>query len=134
MGDTSPSIVCPTCHKRSWSTGDIEHRYCGACHKYHDAMFYRMLFHVETVSPLTIYCAGIETDENGNFFGVEPFPVTSHPPLPEDTEQGDICLAYMNLRAVFDFGFHELIFMDGKPIERIYRKDDPIPSWEELMQ
>jgi len=31
-----PSVVCPRCGRRSYNPGDITHRYCGACHRYHD--------------------------------------------------------------------------------------------------
>jgi len=30
------SITCHTCKKTSYSVGDIKHKYCGKCHKYHD--------------------------------------------------------------------------------------------------
>lgn len=29
------SIKCLVCGKTSWSAGDIKHRYCEYCHKYH---------------------------------------------------------------------------------------------------
>lgn len=32
------SITCPTCSKTSYSEGDIQNRYCGYCHKFHDDM------------------------------------------------------------------------------------------------
>ena len=28
-------IECGTCHKRSFSRGDIENKYCGYCHMFH---------------------------------------------------------------------------------------------------
>jgi ribosomal protein L37E len=31
-----PSIVCPRCGRRSYNLRDIEERYCGACHHFHD--------------------------------------------------------------------------------------------------
>ena len=32
-----PSIVCHRCGMRSYSAGDIENRYCGRCHRFHEA-------------------------------------------------------------------------------------------------
>lgn len=111
--------------------GDIQHRYCGRCQRFHEDMFYRTMFHVVTVSPLTIYSVGLEVDENDNFDDVEPFTVVSHPPMPEDTEEGDICCAYMNIN-LMNHDHRDVVFQDGKPIDRLFRKDDPIPTWEEL--
>jgi ribosomal protein L37E len=34
----SPSIVCPRCNKRSFHPKDIEERYCGFCHNWHENM------------------------------------------------------------------------------------------------
>ncbi|HEV7405194.1 MAG TPA: hypothetical protein VGO11_19780 [Chthoniobacteraceae bacterium] len=31
-----PSIECPRCHRVSYSPDDIRHRYCGACHEFHE--------------------------------------------------------------------------------------------------
>ena len=31
-----PSITCPRCGRVSFNAGDIEHRYCGNCHQFHD--------------------------------------------------------------------------------------------------
>lgn len=33
--DSQPSITCLTCHRTSYSPGDIENKYCGYCHKFH---------------------------------------------------------------------------------------------------
>jgi ribosomal protein L37E len=33
--DTAPSIVCPTCGRRSYNANDIKYRYCGACNLHH---------------------------------------------------------------------------------------------------
>jgi len=33
-----PSIVCPRCGRRSYSRRDVEQRYCGACHMFHEDM------------------------------------------------------------------------------------------------
>ena len=33
---TLPTITCPKCGRRSYSAGDGENRYCGACHMFHD--------------------------------------------------------------------------------------------------
>jgi hypothetical protein len=33
-----PSITCPICRRISYSPADIEQRYCGACHRFHDEM------------------------------------------------------------------------------------------------
>jgi hypothetical protein len=30
-----PAITCATCGRTSWHPGDVEHRYCGACHHFH---------------------------------------------------------------------------------------------------
>jgi hypothetical protein len=90
-------------------------------------MFYRVIVHVANVEPLSVYCGGIETDENGNFDFVNPLTVVEHPPMPEDTEVGDICLAYVNL-GLMNFAHRDVVFQPGKPIERLYRKDDPIPD------
>lgn len=35
---TLPSITCPVCHKTSYNLGDVQHRYCGFCHQFHDNM------------------------------------------------------------------------------------------------
>lgn len=32
----SVSITCPRCGKTSFNLGDIENRYCGYCHAFHD--------------------------------------------------------------------------------------------------
>lgn len=37
MTDT-PSITCPQCGMTSYHPKDVEHRYCGNCHQYHDMM------------------------------------------------------------------------------------------------
>jgi hypothetical protein len=29
-------ILCHVCKRRSYSPGDIENRYCGFCHEFHD--------------------------------------------------------------------------------------------------
>ncbi|MFE3757902.1 hypothetical protein ACFXO9_26645 [Nocardia tengchongensis] len=31
-----PSISCPRCGMRSYAPGDIDHKYCGNCHAFHD--------------------------------------------------------------------------------------------------
>lgn len=31
------SITCHTCDMTSYSLGDITHKYCGKCHKYHNS-------------------------------------------------------------------------------------------------
>lgn len=31
-----PSIVCPRCGRRSFALRDVQMRYCGACHRFHD--------------------------------------------------------------------------------------------------
>lgn len=33
-----PSITCPKCGRTSYNAGDVEHRYCGACHQFHEDM------------------------------------------------------------------------------------------------
>lgn len=33
-----PSITCPKCGRTSHNPNDVEQRYCGACHEYHDTM------------------------------------------------------------------------------------------------
>jgi ribosomal protein S27AE len=33
-----PSITCPRCSFTSYNAGDIENRYCGHCHGFHDDM------------------------------------------------------------------------------------------------
>lgn len=35
---TIPSITCPVCCATSYHPADIEQRYCGRCHKFHDYM------------------------------------------------------------------------------------------------
>ena len=30
------SITCPSCGKTSYNPGDIQNRYCGNCHEFHD--------------------------------------------------------------------------------------------------
>lgn len=90
-------------------------------------MFHRVIVHVATLCPLSIYCVSIETDENGNFDFVNPFQVVSHPPMPEDSEMGDICMAFINL-GLLEYGHRNVVFEDGQPIERLHRKDDPIPA------
>jgi hypothetical protein len=32
------SITCPVCGRVSYNPGDVEHRYCGNCHQFHDQM------------------------------------------------------------------------------------------------
>lgn len=34
----TPSITCPACGKVSYNPNDIEQRYCGNCHLFHDQM------------------------------------------------------------------------------------------------
>lgn len=36
-----PSITCPQCGRVSYNPNDIEQRYCGNCHQYHDQMAVR---------------------------------------------------------------------------------------------
>lgn len=36
--DGYPAIRCLLCNKASFSAGDIEHRYCGRCHIFHDVV------------------------------------------------------------------------------------------------
>jgi hypothetical protein len=36
--DAAVSIVCPQCGFRSYNPHDIEHRYCGQCHQFHDQL------------------------------------------------------------------------------------------------
>lgn len=36
--DGTQSIECLVCGMTSYSTGDVEHLYCGNCHEYHDIM------------------------------------------------------------------------------------------------
>lgn len=31
-----PSITCPKCGKTSYNMNDIDQRYCGACHAFHE--------------------------------------------------------------------------------------------------
>jgi hypothetical protein len=33
-----PSIECPKCRRISYNPHDIQQRYCGACHQYHDQL------------------------------------------------------------------------------------------------
>lgn len=33
-----PKIVCPQCKMESYNPHDIEHKYCGNCHQFHDEM------------------------------------------------------------------------------------------------
>ena len=33
-----PSITCPQCGRTSYNRNDIEQKYCGACHRFHDEM------------------------------------------------------------------------------------------------
>lgn len=35
--DHGHAIRCNRCHKVSFSAGDVQHLYCGHCHKYHTA-------------------------------------------------------------------------------------------------
>ena len=32
------SITCPRCRRTSYNLNDVRHRYCGACHEFHDIM------------------------------------------------------------------------------------------------
>ena len=32
------SITCPKCGRTSYHPEDVRHRYCGACHQFHDDM------------------------------------------------------------------------------------------------
>jgi ribosomal protein L37E len=31
-----PFILCHHCHRRSYNVNDVEARYCGFCHQFHD--------------------------------------------------------------------------------------------------
>lgn len=31
-----PSITCPRCHLVSYNPSDVQERYCGFCHRFHD--------------------------------------------------------------------------------------------------
>lgn len=33
-----PSVMCPRCGRTSWNINDVENRYCGYCHLFHDQM------------------------------------------------------------------------------------------------
>lgn len=33
-----PSIKCPKCRMVSYNTNDIDYKYCGKCHEWHDQM------------------------------------------------------------------------------------------------
>ena len=33
---SQPSITCPFCKRVSYHPEDVRHRYCGACHRFHD--------------------------------------------------------------------------------------------------
>lgn len=33
-----PSIICPTCHKKSFHPKDISEKYCGYCNKFHEQL------------------------------------------------------------------------------------------------
>jgi len=35
-GIVYPGIECLICGRTSWNRHDIEFRYCGACHRFHD--------------------------------------------------------------------------------------------------
>jgi len=37
-GAAPPSITCPRCGMTSYNRNDIEQKYCGACHRFHDEM------------------------------------------------------------------------------------------------
>lgn len=37
-GAGRPAIRCLLCSRISQNTGDVEHRYCGQCHLFHDAV------------------------------------------------------------------------------------------------
>jgi len=37
-GGLPASIECPTCHRVSYHPQDIENRYCGWCHAFHEEM------------------------------------------------------------------------------------------------
>ena len=34
--DGHPAIICHRCSRTSFNRGDILHRYCVACHRFHD--------------------------------------------------------------------------------------------------
>jgi ribosomal protein L37E len=38
MSVNDPSITCPRCGKVSYNPTDVEQRYCGACHAFHQDM------------------------------------------------------------------------------------------------
>jgi hypothetical protein len=48
-----PSITCPQCGATSYNLNDIEHRYCGRCHRFHDDPFDKILNDC-------LYCCGVE--------------------------------------------------------------------------
>lgn len=38
MADEYPSITCPVCKMTSYHPKDIEYKYCGNCHNFHDLL------------------------------------------------------------------------------------------------
>lgn len=36
IGTKGPSIICLSCGMQSYNLNDIENRYCGKCHKFHE--------------------------------------------------------------------------------------------------
>lgn len=46
-----PNIICGTCKKTSYNPGDIENKYCGHCHKFHDRI---ITLELEFTSPVLI--------------------------------------------------------------------------------
>lgn len=37
------AIYCRVCGRTSWNANDVAHRYCGACHAYHDDLARQIL-------------------------------------------------------------------------------------------
>lgn len=115
---------CPDCGKPS-GVG-----YCESCEKSHERMFYRTIFHIGTLNPLTVFSSMLWTDDDGNFTGSVPFLVKEHTALPEDSLPGDICIGYININSVLRFERKDGVIIHT--IERLHREGQA-PTWEDIL-
>lgn len=121
---TQPSITCPTCGRTSYSPGDIEHKYCGACKRFHVDMFHRTIVHVASINPLKLHAITLRDDGHGNFG--EPFLVVRHDgSIPEHATPGDMWLAHLNVNAWYDHQREDLEVRKVEPMPYMGDEEDP---------
>jgi hypothetical protein len=95
-------------------------------------MFYRTMFHIVTVKPLTFICRMIGDGLiDGDLEEDRIYTPASHGILPPDSRPGDICTAYMNINAVHRHKRYDGLILHT--IERQFREGE-LPTWEDLME